>query len=154
MSEVSAVSRLPTPDPIPTSRFVCTWAPSSAHAAWVHVEGELDLATSPELEHELQDARVGARLVVIDLRGVTFIDCSGLHALLAADVGEARTILVTGHAVSRLLELAGVADQVSTVDLDPSEPDPALGLVPKNAEASSARPGEMPTTAQPYRKAS
>lgn len=51
----------------------------------LHVAGELDLATAPGLRRRLQ--RAGAATtgdVVVDLSGVTFMDCSGLAPLLEA----------------------------------------------------------------------
>ena len=82
---------------------------------WVCVApaGELDLATVPALAravHELRD--VGFTAFKIDLRGLTFIDSTGLRLLLelARDDGiELRIVRGTG-AVQRVFELAGVVD--------------------------------------------
>jgi anti-sigma B factor antagonist len=51
----------------------------------VGVSGEIDIASAPKLREELLGAlrRHGTRLV-LDLGGVTFIDCAGINALLAA----------------------------------------------------------------------
>jgi anti-sigma B factor antagonist len=51
----------------------------------VGVSGEIDLASAPKLREELTGAlrRHGARLA-LDLGDVTFIDCAGVNALLAA----------------------------------------------------------------------
>lgn len=47
------------------------------------VSGEFDVATSPELRRELhQIADRDPTLIVLDLRGVTFIDSSGLAVLV------------------------------------------------------------------------
>lgn len=153
MSKVSTESAVATPQQLAESRFVCMSSASGPHATWLYVAGELDIATAPELQRELQEAQRWARLIVIDLRAVTFIDCSGLHVLIAARAGRARTMLVAGHAVKRLLDLAGVADQVSTIDVDPSEPDSALGLVPEDRAGSSHEYGPAPLSA-PNRRAS
>lgn len=50
----------------------------------VAVFGELDLATSPRLEHEMQ-AVLGREphSVTIDLSGLAFVDSSGLRVLIA-----------------------------------------------------------------------
>jgi anti-anti-sigma factor len=154
VSKVSTEAVVATPQQLAESRFVCMSSASGAHATWVYVAGELDIATAPELQRELQEAQLWARLIVIDLRAVTFIDCSGLHVLIAARAGGARTMLVAGHAVNRLLELAGVADQVSTIDLDPSEPAPALGLAPDRPGGSSGGYESAPLSARPNRTAS
>jgi anti-sigma B factor antagonist len=47
--------------------------------------GELDLATAPQLERDVQAVRDGAEDVVLDLSQLTFIDSSGLRALIALD---------------------------------------------------------------------
>jgi anti-sigma B factor antagonist len=51
----------------------------------VKVSGEIDIATGPKLREELLGVmrRSGARLA-LDLGGVTFMDCAGINALLAA----------------------------------------------------------------------
>ena len=51
----------------------------------VTVSGEIDIATGPRLREGLLGAigRHGARLA-LDLSGVTFMDCAGINALLAA----------------------------------------------------------------------
>jgi anti-sigma B factor antagonist len=51
----------------------------------VAVSGEIDIASAPKLREELLSAvrRHGARLA-LDLGGVTFMDCAGINALLAA----------------------------------------------------------------------
>lgn len=50
----------------------------------VEVRGELDLSTSPELGTVLRHEITAGRSVLLDLSGVTFIDSTGLNALLAA----------------------------------------------------------------------
>lgn len=53
-------------------------------APLVTVTGELDVATSPRLRRELDDAvDAGARDVRVDLSRVGFMDSSGLGALMA-----------------------------------------------------------------------
>jgi anti-sigma B factor antagonist len=51
----------------------------------VGVSGEIDIASAPKLRDELLGAlrRHGTRLA-LDLGGVTFMDCAGVNALLAA----------------------------------------------------------------------
>jgi anti-sigma B factor antagonist len=58
--------------------------------AVVALTGELDLSTAPQVERELEAAeeRKPERLV-IDLRGVSFLDSTGLRVVLSAD-GRAR----------------------------------------------------------------
>jgi anti-anti-sigma factor len=86
------------------------------------VTGELDLASSPALEQELQRAREGgAELVVVDLRELEFMDSTGLNVLVKAhhEAQESgrRFGLVRGTAqVQRLLSLTGLEDRLIIVD--------------------------------------
>ncbi|HSS57341.1 MAG TPA: STAS domain-containing protein [Solirubrobacteraceae bacterium] len=52
--------------------FACSWTTIAGDAAWMHVAGELDIATTPSLELTLSEAE--AQLVVLDLREVEFMD--------------------------------------------------------------------------------
>lgn len=110
--------------------FECTVSAAGRRAAWIHAAGELDLCSSPQLERALRAAQLHARLVVLDTREVSFIDCSGVYAILAANAGAEwgvpRLILVPGSAVERLLKLAGAYEQIWTFDVD--SPDLASGL--------------------------
>lgn len=82
------------------------------------IRGELDLASGPELEAALE--RVSpedTRVVVIDLRGLEFMDSTGLSIIVRAHQRLAREGcelgLVRGSAqVQRLLELTGVTERL------------------------------------------
>jgi anti-sigma B factor antagonist len=86
------------------------------------VAGELDLVSSPVLERELEKAyRLDADVILLDLRGLAFMDSTGLHLLVRAQqrAGEAgrRLALTRGsEQVQRLLELTGVAELVKIVE--------------------------------------
>jgi anti-sigma B factor antagonist len=95
-------------------------------AAVVAVGGELDLASGPELEAQL-DQLTGPDLqrVVIDLRRLDFMDSTGLSILVRAHqrlAGEGCEMgLVKGsQQVQRLLDLTGVAERLRLVD-DPED---------------------------------
>jgi anti-anti-sigma factor len=45
------------------------------------VTGELDMATSPVLAASIGLASVAGRVVVLDVSGLIFVDCTGAHAL-------------------------------------------------------------------------
>lgn len=84
------------------------------------VSGELDLATAPELDQALRGAQRHARVVVLDLRELTFMDCTGLGALLAAaDRARAngdRFLVVPGPShVDRLLTLTDIDGRLETI---------------------------------------
>ncbi len=86
------------------------------------MSGELDLASGPELETELD--RLGGpetKVVVIDLRQLDFMDSTGLSIIVRAHqrmAGEGCEMgLVKGsQQVQRLLDLTGVADRLRLVD--------------------------------------
>jgi anti-sigma B factor antagonist len=76
--------------------------------------GELDLATSPRLQHELLELRnSGFDHVVLDLRQLTFIDSSGIRVVVAehrfAERADREFSLISGPpAIQRVLELCGM----------------------------------------------
>jgi anti-sigma B factor antagonist len=78
----------------------------------VAVSGEVDLATAPQLEECL--LAHADRDVTVDLARVSFLDSSGLHALVVARNHlhqrghELRTINEQDH-VRRAIELTGLA---------------------------------------------
>ena len=50
------------------------------------VSGEIDLATAPTVERELLRAEEAHDLVAIDLSKTSFLDSTGLHAIIAANL--------------------------------------------------------------------
>jgi anti-sigma B factor antagonist len=106
--------------------FGCTWKQSGSGVAWVHVAGELDLLTAPQLRQTLREAQLYAHMVVLDLRDLAFMDCSGVHVILTA-AADARRVggrlaLARGHAhIDGLLAITRVYEEVEIFDLDPSE---------------------------------
>jgi anti-sigma B factor antagonist len=95
----------------------------------ISVSGELDLASSPALEEELERvAQSDAQVVVVDLRNLEFMDSTGLSVLVRAhqraDEHGRRLGLVNGsQQVQRLLTLTGVADRLMLTDV----PEELLG---------------------------
>ena len=77
--------------------------------------GELDFASAPRLERELQRAEnEQLRLIVLDLRGITFFDTAGVHLLLdarnrACALGHALRIRSEGSPVQQVLGLCDVS---------------------------------------------
>jgi anti-sigma B factor antagonist len=119
--------------------FHCTLQTRVSGAAWVHAVGELDLATSPQLSRMLGEALLNARLAVLDMRDITFIDSAGVHVLLDAASDAARNgcrlMLVRGPArVDDVLRLTGASERLLTFDLDPNEPAEMLPLAPMHLD--------------------
>jgi anti-sigma B factor antagonist len=87
------------------------------------VSGELDLVSSPTLEDALERvAGTDVDLVLPDLRGLEFMDSTGLHLLIKAqqrlqEKGRQFALMKGGVQVERLLSLTGVAELVKIVDL-------------------------------------
>jgi anti-sigma B factor antagonist len=104
--------------------FICSWTNGSLNSASVHITGELDIATTPQLQATLLEPRLQAQLVVLDLREVAFIDASGVHAIVNASirarrVGHRLVLLRGGLDVDRVFTLTGSTGDVEIVDLDP-----------------------------------
>jgi anti-sigma B factor antagonist len=72
--------------------------------------GELDMSTVPELETSLAEAAQHGRVVIVDLRGLEFMDSTGLTLLtrwsLAAERDGFNLALVAGNdRIQRLFEI-------------------------------------------------
>ena len=95
--------------------------------AHLSLRGELDLATAPELE-ELLNSRVDSgQEVVVDLRGLEFMDSSGIRVLVAAHARAGRTgtrVIVVrprpASAVAKIVEVSGLDGELNIVD-DPAQ---------------------------------
>jgi anti-sigma B factor antagonist len=105
--------------------FACSWRDGGSVGAWVYVSGELDLATTPQFEQTLRAAQADAELVILDLRGLVFIDSSAMHVIIdasvqAREVGRRLVLLRASTNVERMFKLAGAQDDVEIVDLAPA----------------------------------
>jgi anti-sigma B factor antagonist len=95
--------------------FETSW---DAGLAVVTATGEIDFDTAPELRVALYAAvDAGAGRVVVDMAGVTFVDSSGLSALVGAQKrmrgSESDVVLVGPPAVvERLLAITGLTDSI------------------------------------------
>lgn len=96
--------------------------------ALVALRGELDLITVSkvaEVLDGLEPQNGGIRHIVLDLRGLTFMDVPGLRELLkqnefARSNGHNLAVVRGTDAISRLLKVTGVEDQLVLVD-DPDD---------------------------------
>ena len=95
----------------------------SASGSVIQVAGDMDVATAPQVIATAEPLLVAGECLELDLRGLTFIDSQGLHALLTirrhADASEAELVLAHPPGILRhLLEITGLADAFSVVDGD------------------------------------
>jgi anti-sigma B factor antagonist len=92
----------------------------------LRLTGELDLAGVDQFERLLTaDQTTEAATIVLDMRKLTFIDSSGLRALIMADqrvrAEGGRFIVVRGpDRVNEVLEITGVAQRIELVDEPPA----------------------------------
>jgi anti-sigma B factor antagonist len=96
--------------------------------ALVALRGELDIASVSEVAEALDDlvpGSDGVRHIVLDLRGLTFMDARGLHELIRqnnfAHRNRHNLAVVRGrNAIQRLLELTAVEEILVMID-DPED---------------------------------
>ena len=93
----------------------------------IAIEGELDLATAPQLQAEFQrvDELEGVELVIVDLRNLAFLDSTGLEAIVKLEARSrakgAELVVVRGpRAVERLFAVMQLDQKLRIVD-DPAE---------------------------------
>ena len=102
--------------------------------ALVALRGELDLVTVSkvaEVIESIDPQSSGVRHLVLDLRGLTFIDVPALHELLrqheyARDNRHNLAVVRGTPAIQRALKLTGVEEQLVLVD-DPDDLAPPVG---------------------------
>jgi len=71
--------------------------------------GEIDAATVGRFRTELSGACVTGKRVIVDLSGVGFLSCAGLHALEEANAASPRfSVIVKTNLVLRILDVSGV----------------------------------------------
>jgi anti-anti-sigma factor len=95
---------------------------------WLALGGELDVFTAPHLRAALREAHVRKDdALVLDLRGLNFVDSSGLAVILGVHERTAREsetpvrIIIRGSApVEALFETIGAADYLNLIE-DPSD---------------------------------
>jgi len=96
--------------------------------------GELDIAAVPSLESEVRHvcAAQGTRGITLDLGGLSFIDSTGLAAIvlvsrLCAKHGFEFELLPGPRAVQRLFESTGLIDALPFRDARPASSEGAPG---------------------------
>jgi anti-sigma B factor antagonist len=88
----------------------------------VALKGELDLSTVNKVEEELESLEAGgAKLIVLDMSSLTFLDSTGLRCLVTADQrardAGRRLVLVRGpDAVQRVFTITRLEERLEMVD--------------------------------------
>jgi anti-sigma B factor antagonist len=94
--------------------------------AVVSAEGQVDLATAPELAGALAEAQgCGVNGIVVDLTGVDFLDSAGVRVLVeaareAAAADVALSVRGATGWVARVLEITGVEEYLHVVPHQPA----------------------------------
>lgn len=95
--------------------------PPAINSCVVRLPAEVDLATAPELRDQMLAAlnRDGAHLVV-DALDVTFMDSSGVNALVrarerAATLGGSLHVVTRSPTVRRVLQITGLEERLGVV---------------------------------------
>ena len=93
------------------------------NSAQVSLSGEVDLAAVEAIETTLAPLEDRYRSLILDLRGVTFLDSTGLRAIVSADARARKSGLdlkiVRGpEPVQKILYLAGLDKILPLVDAD------------------------------------
>jgi anti-sigma B factor antagonist len=92
----------------------------------IALTGEVDLSAVAAVEEEIAPTLdAGPELLVFDLRGLDFLDSSGLRLILRIDqaqreAGRRLVVVRGGRRVARVFDLTGADRQLETVD-DPAE---------------------------------
>ena len=114
-------------DEAPAPGFECSVSFVGPASAWVRAAGDLDIAAALELEQILRGAVIRARLLVLDLRKLAFIDSSGVHVIVdgcvRAERAPCRVVVIQGSPqVQRVFALTGL-DRLIEIVTDPAEID-------------------------------
>ena len=98
----------------------------AGRATVIALTGELDLAGAAALEHELARPEAqGAATIVLDLRGVAFMDSSGLRVIAvtnqrALESGRRLALVHGSDQVMRVFEITRMRERLDFVD-DPRD---------------------------------
>jgi anti-sigma B factor antagonist len=90
------------------------------HEHLIALEGDLEMANVAAIERELELAEAGdCRQIVLDLRGLTFLDSTGIQVLMGAHArshasGRAIALVVDHGPVRRVLDVCGALSILPT----------------------------------------
>ncbi len=131
------------PQPVPEP-FRCPLTTIGGQVS-VTPRGELDLASTPQLDDALRRAQEQVDLIVLDLSELEFMDSSGAQLLLASKrrIHQTGGQLVLQHPseeITWLLALIGVDRELGIAGPAP-HPLPSVGAAPNPQPGDSLGPG-------------
>ena len=109
------------PEPPARELFACEIT-REHHTATMRALGALDLTTVPILETRIAELReTGVRRIVLDLRGLDFIDSTGLRTILDCDAqarqdGFSIALIQGPRAVRYVFEVTGTTAYLPFID--------------------------------------
>lgn len=97
--------------------FEVTVGPFDSGGSLVRVRGEVDMATSSELDAALENMAAGEK-VVLDLTECAFLDSSALRVLVtgatrAETSGGSLSLVAPDPRIRRVLEIAGLEERLT-----------------------------------------
>lgn len=99
----------------------------SGEAVMIALEGDLDISGVPTLEKELKRIESqGPGHIILDLRELTFLDSSGLRAIVSADSRGRRdgwklTVVQGPETVSRVFSITLMDKRLNLVEEPPTD---------------------------------
>jgi anti-anti-sigma factor len=111
VSEVDSSSAAQRPD------VLSVVVQEAGESASLRLSGDLDLSSAPQFERALaQVLATPRRQLTIDLQELSFVDSSGLRAILAAqrecEGASCALTLIAGEQARRLFDLTGVSESL------------------------------------------
>lgn len=108
----------------------------SPDTARIAVVGEVDLATAPDLRDRLLNVlrKYPPAVMLVDLSGVTFLDCTGLSALIAVRNAAVRVdchlrVISPPPIVHRMLDMTGLLSVLTAPPGQPQRPVMNRGFI-------------------------
>jgi RND superfamily putative drug exporter len=119
VAEAAAVAEAPAPGALRMTEE------ARDGTTWLSLAGELDLRSADDLRRRFEEVEASAATLVVDLRGLTFLDSRGLSALVAAHrrarAAGRRLVLVRNEQtpIAEILHMTAVDRMVETTDAPP-----------------------------------
>ena len=110
----------------------CPSSRGALDAGGLRVAGPLKMATAPQLKRNGARASVQTHLVAVELRELSFVDCSGVHVIVdvgarAREPGPPAALVHRSLNVNRVLALTRDSEAAEIADLELVEPSvPAM----------------------------